>query len=96
MIDEKQVRHVAKLARIALTDEEVKKFSGQLSKVFGYMEILKEVDTKNVAETSQVTGLNDVFEKDELQRSQSDSEDLLKCTELPLDSNQVRVMHAIK
>jgi aspartyl-tRNA(Asn)/glutamyl-tRNA(Gln) amidotransferase subunit C len=96
MLDEKQVRHVAKLARIALTEKEVKKFTGQLSKVLDYMEILKEVDTKNVAETSQVTGLDDVFEMDEPKSGQSSSDELLKCTELPIDSNQVRVMHAIK
>lgn len=54
MLDEKQVRHVAKLARIALTEKEVKKFTGQLSKVLDYMEILKEVDTKNVADRKSV------------------------------------------
>ena len=62
MITEKEVRHVAKLARIALTDEEVKKFTSQLSKVLGYMEILNEVDTSKVLETSQVTGLKNVME----------------------------------
>lgn len=96
MIDEKQVRHVAKLARIDLTDSEVKKFSKQLAKVFGYMEILNELDTKNVKETSQVTGLNNVMEKDEVKHGQSSREELLAATELPIDSKQIRVLPAIK
>ena len=95
MLDEKQVRHVAKLARIDLTDEEVKKFAGQLSKVFGYMEILNEVDTKDVIETSQVTGLKNVMEKDEIRSAQSSREELLNCSELPIDSKQIRVKRVV-
>lgn len=96
MLDEDKVRHVAKLARIALTDAEVKKFTPQLSGVLEYMEILNEVDTKNVAETSQVTGLKDVFANDEVVKGQASREELLECSELPVDSKQVRVMAAIK
>jgi aspartyl-tRNA(Asn)/glutamyl-tRNA(Gln) amidotransferase subunit C len=96
MLDEKTVRHVAKLARISLTDEEVAKFTPQLSQVLDYVEILKEVDTKDVPETSQVTGLKDVFQKDEIERSSVSREELLACSELPVDSKQVRVMPAIK
>ena len=96
MIDEKIVRHVAKLARMDLTDAEVKKFSGQLDKVFGYMDILEEVDVSKVEGTSQVTGLENVMEKDEIKPSQSSREELLDCSELPVDSKQVRVLPAIK
>ncbi|MFA7685272.1 MAG: Asp-tRNA(Asn)/Glu-tRNA(Gln) amidotransferase subunit GatC [Candidatus Gracilibacteria bacterium] len=96
MLDEDKIRHVAKLARIALTDAEVKKFTPQLSGVLEYMEILNEVDTKNVPETSQVTGLRDVFGDDEVVKGQASREELLECSELPVDSKQVRVMAAIK
>jgi len=96
MIDEKQVGHVAKLARIDLTDAEVKKFSKQLSGVFEYMEILNEIDTSKVKGTSQVTGLSNVMEKDEIKKGQSTREELLATTELPVDSKQVRVLPAIE
>lgn len=96
MLDEDKVRHVAKLARISLTDKEVKKFAGQLSKVFDYMEILNEVDTKNVVETSQVTGLKNVMAKDEILRSKCKREELLECSPLPVDSDSLRVLPAIK
>ncbi len=95
MLSDDQVKHVAKLARIKLTDEEVKKFGPQLSKVLDYMDILSEVDTKNVAETSQVTGLSNVMEKDEILTAQSTREELLDCTELPVESKQVKVSRAI-
>ena len=95
MLSEEQVRHVAKLARIKLTDEEVAKFGPQLSKVLGYMDILNEVDTGNVAETSQVTGLKNVMEKDEVLQPQSTREELLDCTELPVESKQIKVSRAI-
>lgn len=96
MLNEDTIKHVAKLARLGLTDAEVKKFTTQLSGVLEYMEILKEVDTENVAETSQVTGLKDVFGKDEVEKGKASREELLGCTQLPIDSKQVRVMPAIK
>ena len=109
-ISKETVRHVANLARLGLTDKEVEKFSGQLSAVFEYMEILEEVDTSNVAETSQITGLENVNEKDEIMKwgvvrgagsgferfALCSREDLLGCAELPIESNQILVKAAIK
>lgn len=97
MLSEEEVRHVAKLARLDLTDEEVKKFALQLSRVLDYMEILKEVNTENVSETSQVTGLKNVMRKDEVCKSDEASrEQLLVCSELEIDSKQILVKKTIK
>lgn len=96
MLNDDQVKHVAKLARIKLTDEEVKKFGKQLSSVLEYIDILAEVDTKDVVETSQVTGLTNVMDKDEVIKGQSTKAELLKCSELPVDSGQVRVIRVVK
>jgi len=96
MLDEKQVRHVAKLARINLTDKEVKLFSTQLSGVLDYMSILKEVDTEGVEISNQVTGLENVFEEDEIIVSPSTREELLGQSELEIDSNQIKVLKTIK
>jgi aspartyl-tRNA(Asn)/glutamyl-tRNA(Gln) amidotransferase subunit C len=59
-----EVRHVAKLSRLSLTDAEIHSYADQLSVVFSYIEMLREVDTTGVTETSQVTGLMDVFRED--------------------------------
>ena len=96
MLSEDEMRHVAKLARVELTDAEIKKFSSQLSGVLGYMDILKEVDTEGVEETSQVTGLKSVLGKDSVASARCKREELLKCTELPVDSDRIRVLPAIK
>ncbi len=95
MLTEEQVRHVAKLARLQLTDEEVAKFSGQLSDILGYVDVLSEVDTEGVEPTAQVTGLKNVSEKDEV-RNDVTREEMLECTDLPVELNQIRVKAAIK
>ncbi|MFA5821174.1 MAG: Asp-tRNA(Asn)/Glu-tRNA(Gln) amidotransferase subunit GatC [Candidatus Gracilibacteria bacterium] len=92
MIDEQAVEHVAKLARIALSKAEVKKFSKDLTGILNYMEILKEVKTDNVPETSQVTGLTNVMEEDKVRSARATREEMLNCSELPKDSDQVRVL----
>ena len=96
MLSEEQVRHIAKLARIKLSDEDVKKFSGQLTNVLEYVNILSEVDTSKVPETSQVNGLTNSMEEDEIVPSQSSREEILSCSELTVDSNQIRVMKVVK
>jgi aspartyl-tRNA(Asn)/glutamyl-tRNA(Gln) amidotransferase subunit C len=58
------VPHVAKLANLPLTEEEMKKFEKQLSEVLQYVTKLNEVDVKNVELTSQVTGLENVLRED--------------------------------
>jgi len=59
------VNHIAKLARIGLTEEEEKKFEKDLSSILDFVAKLREVDTKNVEPTAQVTGLTDAFRIDE-------------------------------
>lgn len=94
MLTEEQVKHVAKLARLELTDGEARKFAGQLSDVLSYMEILDEVDTEKVKPTSQVTGLVNVLRNDEADRWCTGDE-LLAATELPVESRQIRVKPVI-
>ncbi|EKD49381.1 MAG: aspartyl-tRNA(Asn)/glutamyl-tRNA (Gln) amidotransferase subunit C [uncultured bacterium] len=64
MLKKEEIAHIAKLARIELTDAEVKKFQGQLGKVLNYVEKINEVDTENVEPTWQVTGLKDIMRDD--------------------------------
>jgi aspartyl-tRNA(Asn)/glutamyl-tRNA(Gln) amidotransferase subunit C len=61
-----EIKHVAKLARLELSGEELEKYGGQLSHILSYIDMLKEVDTDNVEPTAQVTGLVNVFREDEI------------------------------
>lgn len=63
-ITKKEVEHIAKLARIELTEEELERFQADLSKVLGYIEVLKTVDTEGVEPLAQVTGLENVLRED--------------------------------
>lgn len=60
-----EVKHVAKLAKLTLTEPEVKKFQKQLSEVLDYVDVLKKLDIKDIEPTSQVTGLENIFRSDE-------------------------------
>lgn len=60
-----EVKKIAALARIQLTPEEEKRYAKTISAVLDYMKILNEVDTSGVAQTSQVTGLEDVVRADQ-------------------------------
>ncbi|MGQ9611226.1 Asp-tRNA(Asn)/Glu-tRNA(Gln) amidotransferase subunit GatC [Chloroflexus sp.] len=63
-LSEAEVRHVARLARIALSDEEIALMQAQLSAILDYIEMLQEVDVNNVPPTAQVTGLTTVWRPD--------------------------------
>lgn len=67
----KEIEQIANLARLELTDEEKNMYADQLSVVFNYIEMLNEVDTSNVVETCQVTGLENVT-RDDVAKIQSD------------------------
>ena len=70
------VKHVAKLANLPITQAEETKFETQLEETVSYIESLQEIDTKNVKATNQVTGLKNVFRDDEIKPSLSQEEAL--------------------
>jgi aspartyl-tRNA(Asn)/glutamyl-tRNA(Gln) amidotransferase subunit C len=63
-IDRQTVVHAADLARIALTRDEVERFTGQLSVVLDAVERLKTVDTGNISPTASTLPLKDVQRED--------------------------------
>jgi aspartyl-tRNA(Asn)/glutamyl-tRNA(Gln) amidotransferase subunit C len=69
-----QVKHIAWLARLGLSEVEVERFSLQLSNILENFEILKEVDTENVSPATQTVSLQNVFREDEMTKSYSQTE----------------------
>lgn len=59
------VEHVAKLARLELTDGEKSKFTEQLNAILKYAEKLNGLDTDNVEPTSHVLPITNVMRDDE-------------------------------
>ncbi len=64
-----EVKHVAELANLKLSNQEEEKIKGQLEETIEYINHLTEVDTSEVQPTSQVTGLENVFRDDEIKLS---------------------------
>lgn len=76
MISKEQVKHIAKLARLSLTEQEIKKFQKELSDTLDYINILKELNVEKIKPTSQVTGLNNVYREDKAGKSLARAEAL--------------------
>lgn len=70
------VSHIAKLANLSLKKDEIEIYESQLSTIIDYIDKLKEVDTENVPETSQVTNLENVTKEDVTSPSLSQDEAL--------------------
>lgn len=63
-LSKSEIKHIAKLARLDLTEVELEKYGEQLSNVLNYIDQLKEVEVKDVEPTAQVTGLTNVLRDD--------------------------------
>lgn len=78
-LTKEEVKHIALLARLGLTEEEIEKFAGQLSAILDYVKQLEEVDTEAVLPTAQVTGLENVMADDAINQAGAEvREELLK------------------
>lgn len=66
MITEKDVKHVANLARLELTEEETAKYSKQLGELLKYVEQMNEVDTAGVEPMPHAIPLVNVMREDEV------------------------------
>ncbi len=63
------VEHVAELARLSLTAEEVSQYRDQLAEILDYAAILQQVDTSAIAPTATVLPLRNIMRDDEVQPS---------------------------
>ena len=68
-IDERQVRHVAHLARLELTDEQVDRLSTELSAILDYVDQLNRLDTDDVEPMAHPLPVHNVFRDDEVEPS---------------------------
>ena len=64
MIDREQVLHVARLARLELTDDEVARMSGELSKILGAHREDRELDLDDVPPTAHVVDVGNALRAD--------------------------------
>jgi len=65
LIDEAQVRRIAKLARLSLSDDEVRLFAGQLAHILEYVRQIESLDTEGVEPLAHAGGVTHVLREDE-------------------------------
>jgi aspartyl-tRNA(Asn)/glutamyl-tRNA(Gln) amidotransferase subunit C len=65
MIDREQVLHVAKLARLELTEPEVERMAGELSNILEHIERISELDLDDVEPTTHVVEVGSALRPDE-------------------------------
>ena len=65
MLSDKEVKHIAELARIKISEKEEKSLKKDLSSILEYIDKLNEVDTSGVEPLYQTTGLVNSFRSDE-------------------------------
>jgi aspartyl-tRNA(Asn)/glutamyl-tRNA(Gln) amidotransferase subunit C len=79
-----EVLHVARLARVGVTDEDVTKFQNQLSQILDHFDVLRRIDTEDVPPTTHTLPLSNVMAQDDPRDSLS-QEEVLK--NAPLDQD---------
>ena len=94
-ISREQVSHVAKLARLAFTDDELERFSEQLTKILAYADQVSALATDDVPPTAHALDLRNVFRPDEVTASLPQDKALSIAPEVEQDRFKVpRIMEA--
>jgi aspartyl-tRNA(Asn)/glutamyl-tRNA(Gln) amidotransferase subunit C len=70
-LSREEVAHVAELAKLGLTEEELEEFRQQLSSILDYAQMLTELDTDDISPTAQVIALENVMREDQVASSLS-------------------------
>ena len=80
-ISREEVEHIAKLARLQLTDEEIQRFQVELGKIIEYFDQLKKLDTENVPPMTHAVPIENVLREDKVESSLSAQEALQNAPE---------------
>jgi aspartyl-tRNA(Asn)/glutamyl-tRNA(Gln) amidotransferase subunit C len=91
-LSQEQVLHIARLAKLGLTEDEVEKMSEQLSNILENFEILNKVDTNGVPPTAQPNALNNVLKDDIVKPSMSQDDVLANAPQRDGDYFKVKIV----
>lgn len=80
MISKDEVKKIAQLARIEISEDQIEKYRAELSAILDFVGKLSEVKTSDAEPIRQITGLESIFRKDEDRRllDQSAGHELVK------------------
>ncbi len=83
-ITEDEVRHIVKLARLSLSEDELSMYSGQLNAIIGHVEQLNTLDTTGIGPTSHVLPITNIM-RDDVQMPSLSNDEALKNAPDPSD-----------
>lgn len=76
-VSKEDVLHIAKLSKLNLTEEELEKYTNELSSIVDFANELSNIDVEGVEPTAHILNIRNVFREDEVQPSY-DREEILK------------------
>jgi aspartyl-tRNA(Asn)/glutamyl-tRNA(Gln) amidotransferase subunit C len=91
-LSREEVLHIARLARVALTEAEITRMSEQLSNLLEHFEVLQQVDTEGVPPTAQSVELQSVMRDDVIVPSLSQDDVLANAPRREDDCFRVRAV----
>ncbi len=91
-LSREEVQHIAKLARVGLSEEDVVRFQEQLSEILDYFRRLRQVNTDDVPPTAHTLPLHNVLRDDEPQPSLEKEEILANAPQRENDLFRVRAI----
>ena len=91
-LSREEVLHIARLARVALTEEEITRLSEQLSNLLEHFQVLQQVDTTDVPPTAQSIDLRSVMREDTVKESLSQEDVLYNAPHRDDDCFKVRAV----
>jgi aspartyl-tRNA(Asn)/glutamyl-tRNA(Gln) amidotransferase subunit C len=91
-LSREEVLHIARLARVALTEAEITRMSEQLSNLLEHFEVLQQVDTEGVPPTAQSVALQSVMRDDVVAPSLSPEDVLANAPRREDDCFRVRAV----
>jgi aspartyl-tRNA(Asn)/glutamyl-tRNA(Gln) amidotransferase subunit C len=80
-LDEAEVRRIARLARLHLTDDEVRVYAAQLTSILEYVELLRSLDTEGIEPLAHALPVTNVLRADELRSGLSHEQALANAPE---------------
>ncbi len=91
-----EIEHIANLARLELSEEELDLYGNQLSGVLDYIDQLREVDTSGVEPTAQVTGLENVLREDKVNSWDKQEQENAINQAPSIEDGQIKVKRVLK
>ncbi len=90
-ITKDEVKHLAKLSNISLSESEVENLRGDLENIVNYINQLNELDTENVEPTYSVSENQNIWREDEIDNYGVGKEELLALAGENIEAGQVKV-----